>query len=140
VLIRTGDEILDSRRSAGLRCTIHTAETALSGAAGVPLELEALVTNAGRATWLASGDRPGGVSLGAHLSDGDGRLLVFQWHTEPLTAPGGTLAAGRQVRRRVRLPALAPGRYVLELDCVAADVTWFAQVGGEPRRIAVEVW
>jgi hypothetical protein len=40
----------------------------------------------------------------------------------------------------VRLPALAPGRYVLELDCVAADVTWFAQVGGEPRRIAVEVW
>jgi 2-polyprenyl-3-methyl-5-hydroxy-6-metoxy-1,4-benzoquinol methylase len=139
VLIRTGDEVLDSRRSAGLRCTIHTTETVLSGDAEVPLEFDALVTNAGRATWLGSGTRPGGVSLGAHLYDGDGRLLVFQWHTEELTAPDGMIAAGRHVRRRLRLPALAPGRYVVELDCVAADVTWFAQVGAAPRRIVVEI-
>jgi hypothetical protein len=37
------------------------------------------------------------------------------------------------------LPHLAPGRYVVEVDCVSSRVAWFAQLGAQPVRIPVEV-
>ena len=139
VLRKAGVETLDSRRTAGLRCAIHIPEPTISGAPSAQLHLDCIVTNTGRATWLASGVRPGGVSLGAHLYRTNGELLAFEWIAEPLTAPEVPLAPGGEVKRRVRLPALDRGTYFVELDCVAADVTWFAQAGSLPQRVRVIV-
>jgi hypothetical protein len=36
------------------------------------------------------------------------------------------------------LPALKPGRYRVELDCVAEHVTWFAQAGSRPRTLEID--
>ena len=40
---------------------------------------------------------------------------------------------------RISLPAQPPGRYLLEIDCVAAGVSWFAQLGSQPARLTVDV-
>jgi hypothetical protein len=50
------------------------------------------------------------VLLGAHLYDGAGALLTFDFHAEPLTDPPRTIAPGETVRCRVTLPLLERGR------------------------------
>jgi hypothetical protein len=50
-----------------------------------------------------------------------------------ITAPGDTVAA------TLTVPPLAPGRYRLELDCVASRVAWFAQVGSKPVTVQLEI-
>lgn len=133
-LIKEGAEAADSRSVAGLACEIRAA---LSGAprSGAPVEIDATVTNSGSATWLPSGSEPGGVGLGTHLYDAGGTLLAFDFHVQPLTEPPRAIAPGETVRCRVLLPPLAPGRYRLELDCVASRVTWFAQSGSRTAII-----
>jgi hypothetical protein len=39
----------------------------------------------------------------------------------------------------VALPPLPKGRYVVEIDCVADRVGWFAQLGSRPARVEVVV-
>jgi hypothetical protein len=79
------------------------------------------------------------VALGTHLYDASGVLVSFDFHAQPLTDPPRGIAAGETVRVRVTLPPLGPGRHRLELDCVAAHVTWFAQAGSRPAGFALDV-
>ncbi len=65
--------------------------------------------------------------------------MTFDFHVEPLTDPPREILPGETVRCRVTLPPIAAGRYRLELDCVASQVTWFAQVGSRPATVIVEV-
>jgi hypothetical protein len=37
------------------------------------------------------------------------------------------------------LPPQPAGRYSLEIDCVAAGVAWFAQLGSRPAQLVLEV-
>jgi hypothetical protein len=37
------------------------------------------------------------------------------------------------------LPPQTAGKYVLEIDCVAAGVAWFAQLGSQPAQLPLEV-
>ena len=37
------------------------------------------------------------------------------------------------------LPLLEAGRYLVEIDCVAQRVGWFAQFGSKSARIAIDV-
>jgi len=129
-LIKEGTARADSRGAAGLACEIRAAIAADAG-------IEATVTNTGTAVWLPWGTTPGGVGLGTHLYDASGVLLSFDFHVEPLTAPAREIAPGETVHCRITLPPLAPGRYRLELDCVAAQVTWFAQAGS--KTVALEL-
>jgi hypothetical protein len=101
--------------------------------------IDAIVTNTGTATWLASDAPRGGVALGTHLYDASGALVSFDFHTEPLTNPPREIAPGETVRVRVTLPPIGAGHYRLELDCVAAHVTWFAQAGSRPAVLVLEV-
>jgi hypothetical protein len=39
----------------------------------------------------------------------------------------------------IALPPRPCGRYAIEIDCVAADVGWFGQLGSRPARVDVEV-
>ncbi|HEX7153034.1 MAG TPA: methyltransferase domain-containing protein [Thermoanaerobaculia bacterium] len=121
-LYKGGELALDSRSSEGLSCAIRAR---LEGRT-----VHASITNTGRAQWLPSGQRPGGVSLGAHLYDEQGKLLDFDflWIALPKTlAPGEAVEVSFDVE----------GHGILELDCVADGVAWFAQVRSTPARLVL---
>ena len=138
-LIKQGAGPRDSRSAAGLACEIRATLAGPAPIAGVPLVVDAIVTNTGTAEWLASDAPRGGVALGTHLYDASGTLVSFDFHTEPLTNPPRAIPPGETVRVRVTLPPIGHGRYRLELDCVAAHVTWFALGGSRPARIELDV-
>lgn len=137
-LLKAGDVVSDSRSGEGLACRIEVVP-AMADPDDGRLVLEVAVTNTGTVTWLPSGSGRGGVSLGLHLYDREGRLITFDFHWEPLGESAQEVPPGTTVRRRVTLPGLEPGVYQLELDCVASGITWFAQRGSAPVRVTLEI-
>jgi SAM-dependent methyltransferase len=135
-LVKGGQGRQDSRSALGLACDIR-AEVNRDASQGGAIVIDVTVTNTGTAAWLAAGQSPGGVSLGIHLYDGSGALVAFDYHTQPLSEPARDIAPGEAVRLRVVLPPFKPGRYRIELDCVAEQVTWFAQAGS--RTVTLDV-
>jgi len=131
-LIKRGESPLDSRHSGALSCTIEA--TLLD-----PTHVRVVARNSGRAVWLPSGVEPGAVNLGCHLYDGNGTLIRLDHAWSDLTPDKRAVAPGESVETIMTLPALAPGRYQIELDLVANRVGWFAQFGSKPARLAVEV-
>jgi hypothetical protein len=129
-LVREGQERRDSRSVPGLACEIRAS------AAGAIID--ATVTNTGTAAWLPWGTPLGGVGLGVHLFDVEGTLVSFDFHVAALVAPPREVLPGETLRCRFALPAHAPGRYHVELDCVASGVTWFAQAGSRTVVLDVE--
>lgn len=126
-LRKGGEEAIDSRRGDALRCAIEVR-------VDFP-NVHARVSNTGRGTWLPSSEDFGGVSLGCHLYDAGGKLLNLDYHWQWLPQ---SLAPGEEVEFDFTLPALGPGTYTLEFDCVANKVAWFAQVGSTPVRTTIE--
>lgn len=127
-LIKAGAEEIDSRHSSGLRASIAASITN-------DLRVSVTVRNTGRAKWLPSDALYGGVVLGGHLYSENGRLIRFDYVWQPLPR---ALALQEETSFSFDLPPLEPGRYIVELDCVANKVTWFAQVGSEPARIELD--
>jgi SAM-dependent methyltransferase len=127
-LTKAGAEELDSRRTEGLRAVI---EAELDG-----LNVHVTVRNIGKAKWLDSHEPHGGVALGAHLHDSSGQLVELDYARTVLPRP---LAPGEEVTFDFTLPPLHPGRWVVELDCVAERVAWFAQVGSQATRVEIDV-
>ena len=123
-LTKAGSEVLDSRRTEGLRAVI---DATLDG-----MRVHVTVRNVGKAKWLDSHEPHGGVALGAHLHDAEGRLVDLEYTRVPLPRP---LDPGEEVTFDFTLPPLAAGRYVVELDLVAEKVAWFAQVGSHATRL-----
>jgi SAM-dependent methyltransferase len=138
-LTRAGAERADSRRAEGLQCHIHVKETGKAVAAGSSIEIDALVTNTGQSVWLPRPAGQGGVGCGAHLYDEAGTLLEFDAAVAPIGDPPREIAPGETAAVRITLPPQVEGRYVVELDCVAAQVSWFAPLGSRPVRVAVSV-
>jgi 2-polyprenyl-3-methyl-5-hydroxy-6-metoxy-1,4-benzoquinol methylase len=138
-LVKGGAERLDSRFTEGLKCEVRPSSTTLKSAAGMPITIEATVTNSGTATWLSPRAGRGGVRLGSHLYDSHGGLLTFDHVCEDLTQPPRDIAPGETLRVFLTVPPLSPGRYKIELDCVASHVKWFAQVGSRPPVVTLEV-
>jgi SAM-dependent methyltransferase len=138
VLVKEGIERNDSRSSAGLACEI---DARLAGAAveGSPISVRVIATNVGAAVWLPRTAEVGGVSLGFHLYDAGGTLLQTEVLSNPLKEGFQEVAPGEIVTLNVSLPALPRGRYVIEIDCVADKVGWFAQLGSRPARVEVDV-
>jgi len=126
-LTKAGAEVLDSRRTEGLRAEITAT---LDG-----MTVHATVRNTGKARWLDSHEPHGGVALGAHLHDSQGHLIDLDYARVPLPRP---LDPGEETSVDLPLPPLPPGHYVIELDCVAEKVAWFAQVGSTPARLELE--
>jgi hypothetical protein len=138
-LYKEGSDRADSRSESGLECDIRVSLVSTLGVEGEPLQIDATVTNSGAATWLPSNAAYGGVSLGVHLYDAGGALVSFDFATARLTDPPREIAPGETVDCSVRLPPLRPGRYLLQLDCVAAHVAWFAQIGSLPAIVPLEI-
>lgn len=138
-LFREGSERLDSRSATGLACEIAATLVTSQAIDGQPVMIDATVTNRGTATWMASNEPVGGVALGVHLYNEAGKLIKLDLHWERLTDPPREIAPGETVQVRMSLPPLDPGRYLFEIDCVAAGVAWFAQLGSQPARLALNV-
>jgi ubiquinone/menaquinone biosynthesis C-methylase UbiE len=138
-LFKEGTERIDSRGAAGLASAVVAAIATSPVREGQPIVVEATVTNRGEAIWLPSDAQQGGVAAGAHLHDADGKLLTFDLHWERLTDPPREIVPGETVTVRMSLPPLQAGRYVLEIDCVAAGVAWFAQLGSQSAQLPLEV-
>jgi hypothetical protein len=138
-LTKEGVERADSRRTEGLKCYIHATPGHEPALAGAPLVIDLIVTNTGTATWLPWSAGHGGVGCGAHLYDESGALLEFDAGIAPLGEPARGVAPGETVRVSLSLPPQRAGRYVVELDCVAARVSWFAPLGSRPARLPIDV-
>jgi tRNA (mo5U34)-methyltransferase len=93
------------------------------------------VENVGLSPWLAAGEPAtgkGAVRLGAHLLDGDGRVVVWNYGRAALPR---NVAPGEAVQLAISLQAPDhPGRYYVELDMVAEDLTWFEDLGSAILR------
>jgi ubiquinone/menaquinone biosynthesis C-methylase UbiE len=138
-LTKAGAERVDSRRADGLASHIHMPAIEEAFRAGAPIVIEALVTNTGAATWLPWTEGHGGVGCGVHLYDESGTLVEFDAGVAPIGDPPREVAPGETVGVRVRVPPQRAGRYIVELDCVAAHVSWFAPLGSRPARISITV-
>jgi hypothetical protein len=134
-LRKAGAEAARGGKPTELRASIEASVAATRTEAGKPVPIRATVRNLGRAPWLPSSEAFGGVSLGCHLYDADGRLLdhEYAWCWLPQV-----LGPGEDVTVTFDAPPLQPGRYILELDCVAQQVTWFAQTGSPVTRLRVD--
>ncbi|HEX6159572.1 MAG TPA: methyltransferase domain-containing protein, partial [Thermoanaerobaculia bacterium] len=130
-LQKAGTEEVDSRTISALACRIEATLGPVRS--GEPIAVTATVVNTGSATWLPADTKPGGVSLGCHLYS-RGALVQFDYHWQGLA--DRPIAPGEEVRVEFRMPPLPPGEYDLEFDCVANEVTWFAQVGSTPCRLS----
>jgi SAM-dependent methyltransferase len=137
-LIKAGEERVDSRSASGLACEI-SAPPSISAREGERIAIDVAVTNSGTATWLPSDNPAGGVALGTHIYDRAGKLITFDVHWERLTEPPREIAPGETLNVHVSLPPQGAGQYIVELDCVASRVTWFAQAGSHPRRVELDV-
>jgi SAM-dependent methyltransferase len=146
-LVKAGVGTADSRSASGLACriTAKIAADATDGRdggdakTGRPILIDASVTNSGAATWLPSNTPLGGVLLGAHVYDSAGVRLSFDAARQALADPPRAIAPGATVHVRIELPPLPAGAYVIELDCVAEGVLWFAQAGSAPTTVRVTV-
>jgi SAM-dependent methyltransferase len=139
LLFKEGTERADSRSVTGLACDVSASLVSAPALEGEPLIIDVTVTNSGAAPWLSSDAEAGGVMLGAHLYDAAGKLLHFDVAREPLAKPARETAPGETVRCRLTVPPQQAGRYTIEVDCVAARVTWFAQIGSRPATLPVDV-
>lgn len=138
VLVKEGTERSDSRSSAGLMCEID-ARLGEPAREGSPIAVRVIATNVGDAVWLPRTAGIGGVSLGFHVFDESGALLRTEVLSNPLKEGFGEVTPGEMATLTVSLPPLPTGRYVVEIDCVADRVGWFAQLGSRPARVQVVV-
>lgn len=128
-LIKAGTMELDSRRTEGLRASIAAQVVDAR-------TIRVTVRNTGTARWLPSTETYGGVAVGGHLYDSSGRLLQLDL---PKAHLPGSLAAGEEAVVGFMLPKLEPGAYDIEIDLVANQVAWFAQIGSRPARVPITV-
>ncbi|HEY4640735.1 MAG TPA: methyltransferase domain-containing protein, partial [Thermoanaerobaculia bacterium] len=128
-LYKGSPDALDSRHVEGLSCVVEVLSHE-------GMHLRVRVTNNGRAAWLPSTGEVGAVFLGGHLYDGEGKLLQndYMWQELPRA-----LAPGQSVELEFDLPALSPGEYEVELDCVAREIAWFSRLKSKPIRLALLV-
>ena len=126
-LYKGSPDALDSRHVDGLSCIV---EVLSQDGRNVRVK----ITNNGAATWLPSTGEVGAVFLGAHLYDERGQLLQndYMWHELP-SAP----QPNESIELDVELPPVEPGRYVVELDCVAREIAWFSRLKSKPPRISL---
>ena len=134
-----------SRPSARIRADRDSILSARAGEpftarVGEPLTTQLTIANTGDTTWLG-GDTPrsGWTRVGAHLyRDGDTRALVdFDWWRQSLprdVAPGETVT----LQAELPVPRTA-GRYLVSVDLVIEQVAWFADFGGEPATLRIEI-
>lgn len=113
---------------------------AASARAGVPVTTQLTIANTGDTTWLGGeAPRSGWTRVGAHLhrDDATRALVDFDWWRQALPRD---VSPGETVTLHAALPALpAAGTYIVTVDLVIEQVAWFADFGGDPATLRIEV-
>jgi len=129
----------DSRAPRHLGARLEwAAEPPREADPGRPLALSLRLENTADTTWWAGalGER-GAVALGAHLCDGAGEVLEWDFCHVPLPRD---VAPGERLEHVFEVPAPPEaGRYRLRLDLIAAQVSWFEAYGTAPLDLEVDV-
>jgi SAM-dependent methyltransferase len=130
----------DSRVRTGLRADLKVTLASTKVRQGTPLVAQVTVTNTSKEVWQPKSVGLGGVLLGCHLLDPNGKVLAYEYFTHPLTpGEGRPILPGEKLQFRLRMPSPARGHYILEFDLVSWLVTWFAMNGSPTVKIPVEV-
>ena len=103
------------------------------------LDFDITVTNTGNAVWLPGDALYGGVAIGVHIHHTATAEITTLVLPERLADPPREISPGETRKVRVRIPPQPAGRHLLEFDCVASRVAWFAQLGSHPATVAVEL-
>jgi len=130
-----------SADSPTLLAASYTAATIASEAiVGEPLRIAVTATNTGQAVWLADAAGPwapsasGVVRLGWRWSLGNGDVAGGRLFLSSDVFPGQAVRFAASIQCPPR-----PGDYTLTIDLVSEAVTWFADRGQRPVRVAVSV-
>jgi hypothetical protein len=135
------ERCFDSAMPNLLRSRVEFVERPILVAAGQPVPVSVRVTNIGDTIWLANTDTGvARVAMGVRVFDRKGRdVFADQTNLEwgDLT---GDLAPGQttELRWSVR-PLQTAGDYVLEVDPLVAEVTWFNETGDERSTVTLRV-
>ena len=96
------------------------------------------IENTGDSIWLR--EAAGGcgfVQLGAHLRDGNDKLLDYDYLRCPL--PEDTPPGKRFELRAGFIAPDSPGHYTVEFDMVNEGISWFKDYRSETAEITVNV-
>lgn len=137
LLVKAGEETVDSRQVSGLAASIELSDVQVDRAGDLArVRAVARITNTGRSHWIPSGSAElGAVRLGLRVRRGappaadHGRVPL---PSESPVHPGVSL----QVPFETEV-GLGPDEHdvVLEIDLVAEGITWFASVQDAPKVI-----
>ena len=104
--------------------------------AGTTATARVSLENAGTATWRSHGKE--GVQASFHWLDPLGNPIVWDGPRTPLATSRRPRASGSSWSSRSPHPG-RPGAYRLAFDLVEENRFWFAEVGGTPLELEVEV-
>lgn len=132
--------VRDSRFPGDLSAVIKIKSSSLTVQEGEKIKLTVRVQNNSSSIWLPPSVGIGGVHLGCHVLDEQGKTLHHSYHWEALMPGEGVpLNAGERVDVNVVMPSLPVGKYYLEFDMVSNDVAWFAQNRSPTARVELRV-
>lgn len=134
VLLWNGPHFVSSLHPRDQLARIQPAASSVTCRPGETFTLQADVTNTRATVWLKEGRHGRGfVRLGAHLLDGEQRVLNQDYGRGelPHDLPPGTRTG---LALALQAPD-APGRYVIRLDMVNEGIGWFAE--GQSRTADV---
>ncbi len=138
VLAQKGEEHFDSVHPNVLRAELTVDAPMQRIRSGEEFTLRVGLRNTGDTTWLAhSGRRGGSVELGAHLYDGEGRLLEEGWRRWPLKKD--LTPEEKSTLSAIAVAPLTPGNYRLQLDLINVGRYWFSEMGSDAADIRLEV-
>ena len=135
-LTKGGQAARDSREREGLKGEITVQLDRTTFERGESIRGKASVQNVGSVSWLPGSTAHGGVNLGVHLRERDGRPISLDFariRIEGATPPGQT----QHVEFALSPPD--PGDYLLEFDLVSEGVGWFEMNGSATVTLAVTV-
>lgn len=116
----------------GLRYAMNVRDVVAEDAGTVRLVLT--LENTGKSTWRPSGTEAGCVNIGVHLRADDGGMLDNDYTRLAVATDRVRPGETREVSELLRLPELED--FIVELDLVAENVTWFELKGTTPLKLA----
>jgi SAM-dependent methyltransferase len=135
-LRKGGQAAKDSREREGLKGEIAVRVERTDVRAADAIRGTATVQNVGSVTWLPGSTPVGGVNLGVHLRERDGRPISVDFARIAL---GNTTPPGHSQTVDFALTPPQPGDYLLEFDLVSEGVSWFEMNGSATATVAVTV-
>jgi hypothetical protein len=135
---KAGEFRTDSRSPRQLiaQWKVHSPSGPLEFDAGLPIDVDCTLENAGDTLWLKeTPDGRGAVKIGVKLLDNDGRPVNPEYARIPLTRD---LAPFEGLRLRLALPPIEiPGRYILEFDGLDEGFLWFKDFDYRPYQVGI---